>query len=288
MAIDLPPLPPSTQTPEEGTPKMKRMTVEQLLKWAFCEELPKAGSGGSGEAVRSAWVSIESFVQLLTKVDDNRYGVVPLLDSEAGDPHPDALIVFDAVAGLEKYSACIPHDWNPMPEIMAYPKQAELCLRAARFGIENANSSIFNLVRKHAILGGVPEWEGDVPELVPVCNESGQPIWFQMRMEQALDENGQPIERKFETADGWNRNTKAPKAGAYQKHYLDPDPVMTLIGRGEYLIWRSAMETIGMEVAGRLRDHAVIQCDRPWSPWEKGVATDWKGPRVLTALAKNS
>ena len=75
---------------------MKRMEIEALLKWAYCEELPKADAEMKGaEHVPSGWSAVSTYAQLLTVIDDNRYGVLPALSIEPGDPHPEAIAVHD-------------------------------------------------------------------------------------------------------------------------------------------------------------------------------------------------
>ncbi|MEP2723916.1 MAG: hypothetical protein ABJH19_07485, partial [Roseibium sp.] len=56
----------------------KNIQIEALLKWAYCEELPKSTDVGQAIArMASGWSSMNSFAQLLTVIDDNDYGVVP-------------------------------------------------------------------------------------------------------------------------------------------------------------------------------------------------------------------
>lgn len=258
----------------------KRINIEKLLKWAYCEELPKAlpdryGQGGGGG---SSWRSVETYMQHLTKVDENRYGVVPTLCPLDEDPHPDAVRVHAAVRNLDSFELDLPDEWNPLPSIAEYERQCELVLSAARFGVANASKRPSELVQKHAILGGCPETNPINPALKPVLNGNGLPIWFQLRIEQSVDEDGRPVERKFETEDGWNRNTKTPKAGAYQKFYLDPDPTIEIISRGEYQIWRCCLSMIVEELAETLDKWRVVDTWRTSCPWED---TDRLGPVVL-------
>ncbi|MFN3250077.1 hypothetical protein [Roseibium album] len=257
-----------------------RIDIENLLKWAYCEELPKADPDGFGKGLRagSAWQSVESYVQLLTKVDDNRFGVVPTLNRMEGDPHIDAVRVHAAVRKLDGLTLDFPDDWNPLPSIAEYPRQCRMVLEAARFGITNASTRPSDLVRKHALLGGCPVTNQIDPVLAPVLNGNGLPIWFQLRVEQSVDEDGRPVERKFETEDGWNRNTKTPKAGAYQKFYLDPDPTIEIISRGEYQIWRCCLSMIVEELAETLDKWRVVDTWRTSCPWED---TEQLGPVVL-------
>ncbi|MCV0427820.1 MAG: hypothetical protein K5905_20375 [Roseibium sp.] len=247
----------------------KRIDIEKLLKWAYCEELPKAASGGgNGLAGASSWLMVEGYGQLMTQVDDNRYGVVPDFAVADGEPRADAVKVHAAVCDLDAIELDLPCDWNPMPEIEEHGKHCKSVLDAARFGIANARRRPVDIVRKHAILGGCPETEGEVPTLEVARNEYGHPIWFQMRIEHALDDKGNPVEHKWETADGWNRNTKAPKAGAYQKFFFDPDPIPVIISRGEYQIWHCCLGILAEELKEKLELWEVMGTERAVCPWQ--------------------
>lgn len=246
----------------------KRIDIEKLLKWTYCEELPKGGSGKGGRGAASPWAMVESFMQLLTKVDDNEYGVVPTLNPTEGEPHPDALAVYAAVNALDTLSLDLPDGWNPIPEIDGQGVETDRVLAAARFGIVHARRSPSQIVQKHAILGGSPDWQGEIPKVKPVCNADGQPIWFMMRVNSTLSEGGNAVEFKSETPDGWNRNTKAPKAGAYQKFRFDPDPTPVIIARGEYQIWCSCLSVLVEELAEKLEKWEVTGPARAACPWE--------------------
>ncbi|MEO1110559.1 MAG: hypothetical protein AAFX90_21860, partial [Pseudomonadota bacterium] len=67
----------------------KQIDIEKLLKWAYCEELPKGGAHGGGAVSYSSWCAVAGLAELGTLIDDNSYGVVPDLTS-SGEPDPDA------------------------------------------------------------------------------------------------------------------------------------------------------------------------------------------------------
>lgn len=219
-------------------------------------------------------------MQLLTKVDDNEYGVVPTLSPFDGEPHEDALAVHAAVCGLDGLQLDFPDDWNPMPEIADFP-ECRQALEVARFGIVNRHRTAAELVKRHAILGGCPDWEGETPVREVVRNGNGEPIWFQMRVVQSLGADGLPVEFRSETQDGWNRNTKAPKSGAYQKFVLKPDPAEIIIARGEYQIWRECLVLLIEELRKTLTSWALEETMRPPCPWE---GEGWRGPVILPDL----
>lgn len=248
----------------------KRIDIEKLLKWAYCEELPKAlpDDFGKGTGERSAWQSIETYAQLLTRVDDNRYGVVSTLAAMDAEPHGDAVKVYEAVRALDDLRLTFPEGWNPMPEIDGHGAETERALVAARWGIANSRRTPSEIVQKHAILGGCPDWQGEVPAIKPVCNGDGRPVWFLTRVVNMLDEAGNPAEFRSETEDGWNRNTKAPKAGAYQRFRFDPDPTPTIMDRGTYQIWRRCLTLLVEKLAETLDQWRVEGPFRADCPWE--------------------
>lgn len=261
----------------------KKVDIEKLLKWAFCDELPKAvpdgyGAGGGG---RSAWQSIESYVQLLTRVDDNRYGVLPTMSPLDDDPHPDAMKVYGAVRDLDGQVLDFPADWNPMPEIAAHEIECSLALKSAMFGISNASSSPSEIVQYHAIMGGCPDWHGEIPKLVTVKNRNGQEAWFRTVVQQGVDAWGNAAEYTHELEDGWCYVRKAPKRGAYRKFAFDPDPVPCLIGRGQYQIWFSNLTILVEKLRGRLEIWELSDLTRTPCPWEADSRAE---PRILMAL----
>jgi hypothetical protein len=90
------------QALETGQNAMKQIAIIQLLEWAYRHELPKAErpGGALGASTSSSWGMVYELGILGTVIDAsiNGYGVVPAYMDE-GDPHPDALLVGEAVAG---------------------------------------------------------------------------------------------------------------------------------------------------------------------------------------------
>lgn len=65
-------------------------------------------------ALRPAWAAIESYVDLLTKIDSNRYGVVPDVGALS---HPDAVVIGEAVRNLDGLALGVSDDWNSVPVV---------------------------------------------------------------------------------------------------------------------------------------------------------------------------
>ncbi|MEP0234344.1 hypothetical protein [Roseibium sp.] len=271
----------------------KTMDIEALLKWAYCEELPRADANmGGGGGMASGWSSVESYAQLLTVIDDNRYGVLPALSIDPGEPHADAVAVHIAVLELDKLDLDLPDDWSPMPELNALGAHGLMAIRSALDGLtivdgdghRRLRRKPSDLVRRLAIIGVVPDGMGEPPALKMLTNAAGQPRWFRRHVEQDVDCFGAPVERSFEVEDGWDFSRKRAKRGAYPKQYLDPDPVSVLSERGEYDILRACLMALCDELNGKMVDHTVSPCSWDVSPWEQENARATRSERrVLRA-----
>lgn len=270
----------------------RKICIEKLLKWAYCEELPKAGSAGSGVGPRfvssgSTWARFE---ELLTNVDDNKYGVVPEF-VPTDEPHADAIEVHAAVCRISDLELDLPNGWNPMPELEDMGREGEIALSAAINGLtkigENGNRQlkrpVCDLILKHAVLGGRPDGSGPVPEVRQVSGENGGPLWFRQHEHVYYDDYGNRVKTTIEVDDGWDKFRKRPKQGAYTKSYLDPDPVRTLEGRGEYEIWVAAVTALAEDLQGKLANHILESVDLPVAPWERPEILLSSKPRILRA-----
>ncbi|MBS7699182.1 MULTISPECIES: hypothetical protein [unclassified Chelatococcus] len=272
---------------------MKRtMDIEAVLRWAYREELPKAlgSANGPSDSIRPGWAGISSYAQLLAVIDYNRYGVLP--DLTALDaPHVDAVRVFDAVRALDGCAVEVPDAWDPlgdMPEIGddAASLAAQALQRATY--IDQQGQRHFRgrrqLVERFALMGGCPVWEMDVPERkVERQASTGQPAWFIDRVVYEETCDGRVVERTV-TVEGYNHTRRRPYPGAYQRTYLEPDPVPGIIGRIEYELWHAALALLVEDLADGLESIALTPCARPARPWEDGQA---RAPRILpSALSR--
>jgi hypothetical protein len=267
---------------------MKRIGIEALLRWAFCEELPKAGSGRSkltGVGFGNAWRSILGFGDLLAVVDDegrNRFGVIADPNAE-GEPHPDAIAVHDAVRALDDMEIELPEGWDPLADLDDIDAERPgLIARALAHvsvidaeGVRRMKGSVSAIVIRQAILGGTPVWEAEQPERRFVLGANGRPAWFRTI---TVETEAGPITSEV---DGYDAKGKRPMAGAYRKTFLDPDPAEAALGRAEYEIWRFALDVLVERLAGLMDAHEATPSERAWRPWEEAPEL---APRVLPSL----
>lgn len=270
-------------------PARKPIDIEALLKWAYCEELPKAVERQGGPlalAIGRGWAKVESYLQLLTVIDVNRYGVVPDVGQD-GEPHPDAVEVYLAVCALEALDLDLPDaaEWQAYddlgdlgPEGLASASKALASMvMIDADGRRRLKRTPRRLVEKHAILGGHPDWECEQPERRFV-KERGKDKWFRTIMVDQADGTKREVE-----VEGYDQGRQRPFVDAYRKMELSPDPTEALVYRAEYEVWRAALDVLIEDLADVLTAHRLTPSVRTWRPWEAGERA--REPRVLADLS---
>ncbi|WP_412474726.1 hypothetical protein ACK83U_00840 [Rhizobium sp. WW22] len=256
---------------------MKKMIgIEALLTWAFVEELPKVESGSVGPSVApSVWQMMFDVITLGTNIDKspNGYGVVGNFVN-IGDPHPDALIVGNAVRALaDRNGYEVMSGWWPFPE-WDDPHgviRAEVDRIAAEQVYERGGRlngrHIVTLVTSAAILKRGPDWTAEAPKVVTVKLNGKDDAWFVKRT--AKDAFGRPIE--YEDS-GFDYRKRRPKKGAYRKYRLAQPIRAAVISRLEWQLWQSALEALHDSLSGTLSAHDLLPFTpnrHPWAPSRK-------------------
>lgn len=283
---------------------MKTIGIEALLRWAYCEELPKAEAIGQAVAAAAPrepgnhWKGTASAGELLTVVDArmNAFGVVS--DPMALEPpHPDALAVAALVAELGGLDLDVPEDWCPLGDFVGAGALSEEEAAAATVrglarvvrvdgeGRRGAGERTARLVVRHAVLGGAPEVAAEAPER-KVVMAHGKPKWFR-RAEVwagAVDGEGNAVPgmgRFVEVeVDGYDAKRKRPWPDAYRKHVLEPDPAAAVVMRADYALWHAALGWLAGEATGRLVAFAVRDSARSAEPWVAGEGGGSRRPAV--------
>lgn len=266
---------------------MKTLPIEDLLVWAYSDELPKAGAvrriGPSGHD--RGWRPVERFGDLLADVDCgvpmNRYGLAIDLMAEDG-PHADAVALHEAVLALDDLVLDWPEDWAPLADIddgdplyaAAVARGRDLATRLQPDGRRILATRPSDLIRRQAILGGAPDTTAEKPAR-KVERANGSPLWF-MRVRRPMPTVGGGTVMVEMEVDGFDRRRRAPYPQAYQRAYLDPDPAGVVVARAEYEVWRSGLDMVAATVA--LGHHRGLPSRWPARPWMDGAPA---GPRVL-------
>jgi hypothetical protein len=249
---------------------MKKVTIEQLLTWAFVHELPKIGApvADIGAGFSMAWSVMSEVAALGTIVDrsPNAYGVIPGFVT-MGDPHPDAVLVGEAVNDLaDRGGFEIGEGWNPFPEwsdehglIAAEVSRAVAALRLKRDALGGRH--VVNLVRRCAILGRGPDWTATQPK-VRMVTAKGKPAWFVMKKKHDSLRRVYLFE-----ANGFDERKQRPVKGAYRKYELSEPITGDILSRLDWQLWQDALEQLHEELSGRLVLNDLLPFRPDRAPW---------------------
>lgn len=267
--------------PEAARPARPARAMEDLLCWAYREELPKtpadpAGPLGFGDAYARLRRQGE---EMALVIEPNRYGVAPDL-SRGAEPHPDAIVIHDAVRGLAAWTVGLPDDWSPladMPHLGAAGAAAVAraldrltYIDAAGERRLRASAGAAELVFRCAVAGRAPDWRIGPTRIDVERHANGKPRWF-VREQFCFDGAFGPAIEERE-GEGWDHRRKQPKPEAYQKSRLSPDPVDSIVARGEYELWRAALAILADMLAGKLASAEPLAPQGPLRPWEGAQA----------------
>lgn len=267
---------------------MKTVTIDELLTWAFVNELTKGGGvdglANANSAWRmleaSSWGKITSFAELGTLIDRSGDGSNYWL--EQGEPHEDAVTLGRAVAELALCDVVVPAGWNALadwPETDGLADQA-VARAVERFSLRmtaRRGTQIVSLVVGTAILGREPDFSAE-PSKVRMVERGGKPAWFMQK--RVTDRLGQTYDIEV---DGYNGRSQRPHRGAYRKYEFSVDPVSDILARLDYQIWVGALRMLEREVAPQMIGHRIVGCDRSMTPW---LERDMLGVSVVRMPAK--
>ncbi|MEI2299325.1 hypothetical protein [Ensifer sp. MJa1] len=249
---------------------MKKISVEDLLSWAFTQELGKVGvMADVGQGFSAAWMGMAEVASLGTIVDrsPNAFGVIPNFVYE-GDPHPDAIIAGRAVHRLADHGFDIANGWNPMADWA--DEHGLIAEEVARLAEEQRGRSdrlsgqhVVSLVVSAAVLKRGPDWRADAPKAVMLMNK-GKPAWFVKRT--AKDSLGNAYEYED---NGFDQRRQRPKKGAYRKWRLDRSIRGDVLSRLDWQLWQSALEQIHawLSFKNRLSTYELLPFFPRRQPW---------------------
>ncbi len=271
---------------------MGSIDVEAALRWAFRDELAKAGTRRAG-GITSSWGLIASYAETLIRAQPNRFGLTPNLAVD-GEPDPDAVAIGEAVMALDRTPVVVPEGWDPAGDLDLGDLEAGLMRAAtaralAAMAVRDAGGEwVFRekpsrIVTRYALMrvGSSPDWAIDRPVARPIVHESnGKPRWFRKIEVWEGDERGNPEFGCWRTIvqDGWDLKRRQPYPDAYLEFILDPDPSVGIEGRIEYEVWRDCLDVLVSALAGKTTCR-IGPSRRPARPWETG-----REPRVLAAI----
>lgn len=257
---------------------MKKVTIEQLLNWAFTQELCKVGApmADQGRGFSVAWTMMSEVAALGTLIDRNPnvYGVIPDFVSASSDPHPDAVKVGDAVRAMDEFGSfdySAEGVWNPFPEwedplglIAAEVASVDEMLRLKGEWLNGRH--VVNLVVRHAILGRGPDWTAEEPKARMVMR-AGKPAWFVMK------KGRDALKRVYHyEADGFDKKKQRPMKGAYRKHELSTSIRGAILSRLDWQLWQDALQHLHFSLSGRLGANDLLPFTPDRQPWARFVS----------------
>lgn len=264
-------------------PAKKRIGIEALLTWAYRDELPKVPRLDAPPAgFRGAWDRVAEWVEemSLAGLADNRYGVVP--DFLAQDlPHNDAMIVHDAVCGLDDLEVDGLAELSPFDGcgdadaalLADYARSVRSwVLSVGRDGKARLRRPLRNLIFHHAVLGGAPHWEITPFEAdFERWPQSGEVMYFRHVRQWVRGAFGD-VEEIYEVAvTGGFKALSVNGEPPHVKPVLRPDPTDEAVERVHYELWRLALDVLAADLSGRLEKFEVVACGRPLQPWREPV-----------------
>lgn len=258
----------------------KRIGIESLLAWAFGEELPKFRDETVRSAVgRSGWDAIAEYAALGTLIDRSSGGGGSRIGDgiASGEPHPDAVLVADAVRGLAASELAMPEGFDVLADIDMLTDAERLDCNDRGFAIARAKrEELSALIVRRAVIGAPPSWRatGEVKRR-SVKGGNGKDAWFRLAM--VADPLGGP---DFEQeVDGFDKRGQRPHRDAFRKTYLDPDPSLLAADRMDYQAWALGLRLVHEDVQHRLVQHTLTEDLPSLSAWEPDGARS--RPRII-------
>ncbi len=259
----------ATQTPKRS------VTIDDLLAWAYRQELPKSTDGLRSSVATSSAAMWEEFRILGVRVDVTNVWGCLALGFEGGDPHPDALVVARHVNALaaETLSRVDGIDLLPDPacDILHPHERVWAHAQGFRMAVDEMGmlrSSLVASIVAAAHLGrfrSVTTVEGLKRSEVRM---NGTPAYF--RMVDGVE------------VMGFDHRRRRPYPGAYRKTQLNMDLAPVVSERIEYQAWRQSLDVLAGQLNGKLEKFSVLPSRAPWTPWTGHVAAS--GARILPAL----
>jgi hypothetical protein len=223
------------------------------------EELPKGQSVSA-----SPWQIVTQYCALGVRVDVSGYG--DGLGFLAGEPHPDALIVAEAIRALG--------DARFADRVEVLPLFGDLAAVAggAADAILGASFDQRGIVISHATMGTRPKWKFDEdakPRQMFVESINERDEVRVLPLVHGVDADGDEI------AVRKNRGRARMRDGEYNAmmfprsplEWCDPMPISIAHSRAEFVAWHAALAHLANVLDGALKSFAPAPLALPLMPW---------------------
>ncbi len=239
--------------------KKRLLEIEDVLRWAFREELPKRPDEDGGTYQREYPSVSPMFAMCALGGRVENFSREPGFPLAMGEPHPDALIVEAAVLELQEFAR---HRFPAGPLGLLTPLPQDLDEHAA---MVQAMEQLVDLVRIKARLSARPTFAAS-PIPAAIVDSQGRPRVMIVRTEMRSDAEGWLRPHQVERPCGAEGKGRYPKGASCQLHWDDPKSF--LIERAQYAVYWAALDLLAHRLVGRLASIGVLPpaaAQRPWA-----------------------
>lgn len=261
--------------PAGSEPKRRVMDIEDVLAWAYRDELPKGYRAG-GPADNVGYPSMSpmfSMVAMGSRVDN--WSREPGFPAAMGGPQPDALLVDAAVQRLAAFATQeIDDDLGLMPDLAAFEvDEAEAMRKALAKAV-----SLVVLVAKG---GRRPFWTKET-SYRGMYHDNGYPVVMAWQRLQSPKLGGGSASYEQLVPVKAYKNGTYPE-GAHCVLTYTPDPKVIAEERAEYACWWACLDALAQELSSQLTSIRVLPPSAAQRPWSENRDRP-KPPRVVPDL----
>lgn len=255
--------------------KKRVMDIEDVLSWAFRDELPKGGPNATRHQ-SPGYPSVSpmfGMVQFGARIDN--WSRDPGFPLACGDPHPDALLIAAAVEQLARFAE------QPIETMLDLGSGLAALGADEQGAMRKALRGVVATVEACAKLRKRPYWTSKLyPE--PVRSASGSPMVARWESMPSKTLTGETVTEEV-LAPVEVRLKGVYPTGAICPLTFCPDPKVVVNERAEYVAWWAALNTLTEDLAGQLTSIAVIGPGAAQRPW-LGEAELTKPPKIFADL----
>lgn len=242
---------------------MIRMDIRDVMKWAYCEELPHLDERADQDAILSSYGAFEHLAKLGCFVDGSS---TPADQLAARSVHPDALAIHEAVSYLAAEDFDVPAGWAPFPDLddahgLIAETVAQVLHRRQSRDRASRSANLIGLVIHCAMQGVEPEWRVEQPK-ERMAGRDGRPGWFLKQVMEGPRGTSYTLE-----VNGYDAKRQRPKPGAYRKWELTESFDRAVMERIDWYLWRLALERLHSRLDGRLEMYALAPLSGEREPW---------------------
>ena len=239
------------------------MDIEELLSWAFRDELPKDRGDGGRFGPPSYSSPLGRMVAMGTSVDN--WSREPGHPAAMGPPDPGAFLVAAAVedlAGLAEQA--IEGELDLVPDFGAIGTLDEVA------AVRRALCQLPAIVARCAKLGQRPSWRASTyPGPMRTGNGRAQVVRWTCVLQKTI--GGESFEEQQLTPVSAEGRDSYP-LDSYCPLQYEPSLQSIAEERAEYLVWWGALDALALSLAGRIAGIDVLPSLAPQRPWRDEMA----------------